>query len=127
MQSLVPSPLSPSPPGADTSPPPLINFESPQPDNGRIKAEDVEARKSDEQDDISQPNEFDDEEDRREMEPLFEVAPLLKEEAKETQAGSVLSLRLENCGLRGQNLEVLGEPQTGFPLVENGILTPIRP
>ena len=43
------------------------------------------------------------------MEPLFEVAPLLKEEDKENQAGSLLSLRLENCGLRGQTLEVLGE------------------
>jgi len=49
------------------------------------------------------------EEDQRELEPLFEVAPLLKEEEKDSQAGSVLSLRLENCGLRGQTLEVLGE------------------
>jgi len=48
------------------------------------------------------------EEDQRELEPLFEVAPLLREE-KDNQAGAVLSLRLENCGLRGQVLEVLGK------------------
>ncbi|GAA5916140.1 hypothetical protein JCM8208_002221 [Rhodotorula glutinis] len=39
-------------------------------------------------------------------EPLFDTAPLLKEDKSGTPA-AVLSLRLENCGLRGPALEVL--------------------
>ena len=40
-------------------------------------------------------------------EPLFDTAPLLKED-KSGAPAAVLSLRLENCGLRGPALEVLG-------------------
>ncbi|GAA5942946.1 hypothetical protein JCM1841_003610 [Sporobolomyces salmonicolor] len=48
------------------------------------------------------------EEDPAELEPLFEVAPLLKEDSSGS-GGSVLSLRLENCGLRGQGLDTLAQ------------------
>lgn len=41
-------------------------------------------------------------------EPLFTVAPLLREDGV-VQVGMVLSIRLENCGLKGQGLEILGE------------------
>lgn len=40
--------------------------------------------------------------------PLFDSAPLLKEDWS-GGAAAVQSLRLENCGLRGAGLEVLGE------------------
>lgn len=40
--------------------------------------------------------------------PLFDTAPLLKEDWSGDGA-AVQSLRLENCGLRGAGLEVLGE------------------
>lgn len=40
-------------------------------------------------------------------EALFQSAPLLKEDGT-TGAASVLSLRLENCGIRGPALEALG-------------------
>lgn len=40
--------------------------------------------------------------------PLFDSAPLLKEDWSGDGA-AVQSLRLENCGLRGAGLEVLGE------------------
>ncbi|GAA6008783.1 hypothetical protein JCM10207_001723 [Rhodosporidiobolus poonsookiae] len=39
--------------------------------------------------------------------PLFEAAPLLKEEYDPEACGAVLSLRLENCNLRGGALEAL--------------------
>ena len=99
VQSLVPSPPASNP---DRSPPPLIDFDSPRPDKLTTEqkedaAENAETHEGEEE-----------EEDQRELEPLFEVAPLLREE-KDGQAGAVLSLRLENCGLRGQVLEVLGE------------------
>lgn len=40
-------------------------------------------------------------------EPLFTVAPLLKDSAS-SSAATVLSIRLENCGLKSQALEALG-------------------
>ncbi|GAA6018758.1 hypothetical protein JCM11491_003437 [Sporobolomyces phaffii] len=108
VQSLVPSP---SP--ADQSPPPLINFDSPRPENGHVECGD----RKDESDRVNgaldpvgeRDSSEQEEEDQRELEPLFEVAPLLREEKEDGQAGSVLSLRLENCGLRGQPLEVLAQ------------------
>ncbi|GAA5879576.1 hypothetical protein JCM16303_003257 [Sporobolomyces ruberrimus] len=101
VQSLVPSP---STSAADQSPPPLINFESPRPENGQAEEGDAKLERigGEAQDDAVE------EEDQRELEPLFEIAPLLKEE-KNSEAGTVLSLRLENCGLRGQALEVLAQ------------------
>lgn len=98
MQSLVPSPPTSNP---DKSPPPLIDFDSPRPDKlaTETKEDAVENAET---------HQGEEEEDQRELEPLFEVAPLLREE-KDSQAGAVLSLRLENCGLRGQVLEVLGK------------------
>ncbi|GAA5917738.1 hypothetical protein JCM5296_000954, partial [Sporobolomyces johnsonii] len=54
------------------------------------------------------PEDEEEDEDSAELEPLFEVAPLLKED-RSGSGGSVLSLRLENCGLRGQGLEVLAQ------------------
>lgn len=39
--------------------------------------------------------------------PLFTVAPLLKEDSN-LEVGTVLSIRLENCGLKSQALEALG-------------------
>lgn len=50
--------------------------------------------------------------------PLFNPAPLLKddESADPTLAfGAVTSLRMENCGLRGGALEVLGSSPSSFP------------
>lgn len=100
---------SPSTSAADQSPPPLINFESPRPENGQAEEGDAKLERigGEAQDDAVE------EEDQRELEPLFEIAPLLKEE-KNSEAGTVLSLRLENCGLRGQALEVLGKPPLGL-------------
>ena len=46
-------------------------------------------------------------------EPLFETAPLLKENKSGAPAAAV-SLRLENCGLRGATLEVLGASPSPF-------------
>lgn len=42
-------------------------------------------------------------------EPLFTVAPLLKRDDEAPEAATVLSIRLENCGLKGAALEALGE------------------
>lgn len=39
--------------------------------------------------------------------PLFDIAPLLKEDWS-SEPSTVLSLRMENCGLRGPALEVIG-------------------
>ncbi|KAK4703652.1 protein phosphatase 1 regulatory subunit 37, partial [Phenoliferia sp. Uapishka_3] len=51
---------------------------------------------------------LDDEESEEDNpEPLFSVAPLLKESSSST-AATVLSIRLENCGLKSQALEALG-------------------
>ena len=49
-----------------------------------------------------------DSEDEAASEPLFARADLLRDGAT-NEAGSVISVRLENCGLRGQALESLGE------------------
>lgn len=49
--------------------------------------------------------------------PLFDTAPLLKDDEGEDPAtafGAVTSLRLENCGLRGGALEVLGSSPHPF-------------
>ncbi|GAA5984226.1 hypothetical protein JCM5350_002871 [Sporobolomyces pararoseus] len=102
VQSLIPTPPAAT---AEKSPPALIDFESPRPENGNVESEPGEKVNGERDSDEDER----DEEDQREMEPLFEVAPLLKEEDKENQAGSLLSLRLENCGLRGQTLEVLAQ------------------
>jgi hypothetical protein len=103
VQSLVPSSSSPTT-LADKSPPPLIDFDSPRPENGDARREEDSERVNGE----THEEGIVEEEDQRELEPLFEVAPLLREE-KDSEVGSVLSLRLENCGLRGQALEVLGK------------------
>ena len=49
----------------------------------------------------------DDHSDDDDPEPLFAVAPLLKDSAV-PHAATVLSIRLENCGLKSQALEALG-------------------
>lgn len=55
---------------------------------------------------------LDDEESQdNDPEPLFTVAPLLKDDPS-SHAATVLSIRLENCGLKGQALEALGERAT---------------
>lgn len=53
-------------------------------------------------------NPFYDGGDDDELGPLFTVAPLLKEDSS-LEVGTVLSLRMENCGLKGQALEILGK------------------
>lgn len=50
-------------------------------------------------------------------EPLFTDAPLLREDPS-SEAGNVLSIRLENCGLKGTALDALGE------LVRPGVSPP---
>ncbi|BGP40717.1 hypothetical protein JCM10449v2_004679 [Rhodotorula kratochvilovae] len=58
---------------------------------------------------VVEPQEEEEEEEEERVppsEPLFDTAPLLKEDWS-GGAASVLSLRLENCGLRGPALEVL--------------------
>lgn len=47
--------------------------------------------------------------DDSDQEPLFAVAPLLRNDSKGDERGTVLSIRLENCGLKGGTLEALGE------------------
>ncbi|GAA5929164.1 uncharacterized protein JCM15063_004071 [Sporobolomyces koalae] len=91
VQGLVPSTVTGSPPA-------LVDFGSAPTVDGRPELSGASTLG----------DESEDEEDQRSLEPLFEVAPLLKEE-KDSQAGSILSLRLENCGLRGQGLEVLAQ------------------
>ncbi|GAA5913008.1 uncharacterized protein JCM6883_000487 [Sporobolomyces salmoneus] len=103
VQSLVPCPPSASSTSTDDKlSPTLIDIDSPRPENRLVER--TEDGETEERNDVDE-----EEEDQREMEPLFEVAPLLKEEEKDGQAGSVLSLRLENCGLRGAALEVLAQ------------------
>ncbi|GAA6058925.1 hypothetical protein JCM10212_002877 [Sporobolomyces blumeae] len=118
VQSLVPSPplasTSSSSNRSDESGATLIDFDSPRPSNGdlnggsRNNGRDPASNGSQAGSADAREEEQGAEEDRREMEPLFEVAPLLREE-KDGPAGSVLSLRLENCGLRGQGLEILAQ------------------
>lgn len=48
------------------------------------------------------------EEDDLDIDPLFSRAPLLSEKASDETAGKLSSIRLENCGLKGQALEALG-------------------
>lgn len=56
----------------------------------------------------------DDEDEDEDEEPLFSVAPLLRKdtgdrvESTTMTKGTVLSIRLENCGLKGAALEALG-------------------
>lgn len=57
---------------------------------------------------------LDDESEPEESEPLFLDAPLLRE-GLGRENGMVLSIRLENCGLKGQALEALG--MSGLPRV----------
>lgn len=47
-------------------------------------------------------------------EPLFAGADLLQDGVG-NEAGSMISVRLENCGLRGQALESLGESSSRLP------------
>lgn len=54
-------------------------------------------------------SEEDDESEQEDAEPLFTVAPLLKRDDDAPEAATVLSIRLENCGLKGAALEALGE------------------
>lgn len=48
-------------------------------------------------------------EDEEEDLPLFSSAPLLVRDDGAPEASKVLSIRLENCNLRGSALEALGE------------------
>lgn len=49
-----------------------------------------------------------DEGDADDAEPLFAIAPLLKRDDEAPETATVLSIRLENCGLKGAALEALG-------------------
>ncbi|KAM0745905.1 RNI-like protein [Meredithblackwellia eburnea MCA 4105] len=62
----------------------------------------------------------DDSDQEKDPEPLFSVAPLLKDgslgETKVAESASLLSLRLENCGLRSGALEALAHGVRSSPL-----------
>jgi hypothetical protein len=58
------------------------------------------------------------------LEPLFTVAPLLRDDPS-VDAGTVLSIRLENCGLKTQALEALGESSSNM-LDVPGLTPPLQ-
>ncbi|KDE03683.1 hypothetical protein MVLG_05872 [Microbotryum lychnidis-dioicae p1A1 Lamole] len=116
LQSLVPHTIASLPPapvnGLNSAP--AVNGHEPNPEGG-VRGEDKdlpdqppretetepEAEKGEQEEAVDEEGELDEE-----LQPTFSVAPLLKEDPT-NRAGSVVSMRLENCGLKGATLEAL--------------------
>ncbi|ORY87461.1 hypothetical protein BCR35DRAFT_317717 [Leucosporidium creatinivorum] len=79
----------------------------PPPTSGAEEVESEEPSKEKEKEKIEGEVEEGDESEVEDPEPLFTVAPLLKRDDEAPEAATVLSIRLENCGLKGQALEAL--------------------
>lgn len=80
-----------------------------------------------EPDEVEEGGEKDEEEDGEYLnaEPLFKGAPLLKKDDEAPEAGVVMSIRLENCGLKGAALEAFGAPIHLFRQIETKLTRPM--